>query len=221
MAYEKVTFKSQLKTDNPSFISITKSHIRFSSIFVKIAKIGPDFKVIIHKDNQEHKLKFEFTKNIFEDCLTLTQPKNKTNLQISAVKLYNEINWLRSFANNDGKERRIIPTKLTGLNWEISLRPSFENFISRVDLSKKVLKIKGIYRYKNYSGDIIYIGKGDVRLRFQEPQRKLWDFDLIEYSEIKDENDQLKWESYWIEEFKKRNNGKLPKHNEIKGRKLK
>ena len=135
------------------------------------------------------------------------------------MKLYNEINWLRSFANNDGKERRISPTKLTGLNWEISLRPSFENFISRDELTKKAIKIKGIYRYKDNSGNIIYIGKGDVRARFQEPQRKNWNFETIEYSEVKDENEQLKWESYWIEEFKKKNNGKLPKRNEIGGKK--
>lgn len=218
MAYELVIYKGQLKTDNSNFISITKSHIRFSTSFVRNAKISPIYKVKIYKDDVEHKLKFEFSKDITENCLTLTEPKDRKSLKVSAHSLYKKINWLRAFANNGGKERRIIPQDLTGKVWEISLRPSFESVISKIDLQKKSLNTKGIYRYKNHKGEIIYIGKGDIKHRFLEPQRKNWDIDIIEYSEINENENQLKWESYWIQDYMKNNNDNLPQHNNIKGR---
>ena len=221
MAYEKIKFTSTLKTDNRSFISLGKAHIRFSSEFVRNSKISTDFKVIIHRDNIERKLKFEFSKSYTEDCLTLFQSKDHSNLQCSAVYLYNTIDWYKSVANiNSSKERQFAPKKI-GTAWEISLMPSFENKVSKSDYKKIGNKTTGIYRYKNSDGHIVYIGKGQIYNRLAEPQRKQWDFDIIEYSEIPDDKEQFHWEQHWIESFKKENKGKLPIYNMINGKKTK
>ena len=219
MSFSRFRFNStSLKTDNQCFLSITKMHIRFSSEFVKISQIDSEFKVLIYIDNENRKIRFEFSKTELYDCLTLTQQKGKTNLQISASKLYKEIDWLRSFANLSGKERRLIPKKY-GNAWEVSLMPSFENSVIRIDCNKIIKDIKGIYRYKKNDGQVVYIGKGEIAKRHAEQQRKQWDFDIIDYSEIENATDQFHWESYWIEEFKKMNNGKLPIYNMINGKK--
>ena len=47
--------------------------------------------------------------------------------------------------------------------------------------------------------------------------RKDWDFDRVEYSEVPDPDEQVKWESYWIERHKEENGGKLPFYNKVSG----
>ncbi len=49
------------------------------------------------------------------------------------------------------------------------------------------------------------------------PERVEWEFDLIEYSEIAEEEEQERWESYWLDQFVKEN-GRLPIYNRIGGR---
>lgn len=220
MAYYRFIFSSSLKTDDSSFISISKSHIRFSSEFVRISKVNQEHKVLVFIDDDERKIKFEFSKSEKENCLSLTQPKGKSNFQISSSKLYKEIDWLRSFANLNGKERHVSPKKI-GNAWEVSLMPSFENSVLKKDIKKIGSETKGIYRYKNSQGLIVYIGKGQIYTRYNEEQRKQWDFDIIEYSEVVDTAEQFRWENHWIEEFKKVNNGKLPIYNKINGKKSK
>jgi hypothetical protein len=221
MAYEKIKFNSTLKVDKNSFISLGKAHIRFSSEFVRISNISTDFKVTIHKDNVERKLKFVFSKIETEDCLTLTMPKDHSNLQISASHLYNSIDWYKSVANiKIAKERQFAPKNI-GNAWEISLMPSFENKVSKSEYKKIGIKTTGIYKYINSNGQTVYIGKGQIYNRLAEPQRKQWDFDIIEYSEISDDKEQFHWEQHWIESFKKENKGKLPIYNMINGKKTK
>jgi hypothetical protein len=132
MAFVRFRFNSSLKSDNPCFISITKTLIRFSSEFVRISKIDSEFKVLIYIDHEIRKIRFEFSKSELEDSLTLTRQQGKTNLQCSATKLYKEIDWLRSIANLSGKGRQVIPKKI-GNGWEISLIPSFEISVLRLD----------------------------------------------------------------------------------------
>ena len=108
-----------------------------------------------------------------------------------------------------------------GTKWVLNLSPSFENAIHKMDLTKLDSNLVGIYRYKKLDTDeIVYIGKGQIKHRFNSPERKDWDFDIIEYSEIKENDSQNKWESYWIEKFKK-DFKKLPRYNSIGGKRLK
>ena len=65
---------------------------------------------------------------------------------------------------------------------------------------------------------IVYIGKGVIRSRYNETGRSDWQFDLIQFSVIKDEQEQFKWESCWNNKFKQSNFDQLPLHDKISGR---
>jgi hypothetical protein len=75
----------------------------------------------------------------------------------------------------------------------------------------------GIYRYLRENGEIVYIGRGPIKARLQSPERKEWDFDVIEYSIVLNPDDQVKWEDYWIERFKADHNGERPFYNVVSG----
>lgn len=95
--------------------------------------------------------------------------------------------------------------------------PAFEYEVKRENYLKIPQNACGIYRYIN-GKDIVYIGKGNVRNRLNEPTRKEWIFDTIQYSLIEDNNSQLEWESFWITRFKTENDDRLPSYNLISGK---
>ena len=106
--------------------------------------------------------------------------------------------------------------------WYIELRPNFEKSI----LAKKIGELgnneKGIYRYRGGSNgeEIIYIGKGNIKDRYNESPRKEWNITKIEYSIIKDDKKALDWEKYWINHYKKENNGFRPIYNKQDGHEI-
>ena len=82
-------------------------------------------------------------------------------------------------------------------------------------------EVKGIYRYRggNDGDEVIYIGKGSIRDRFeQEPSRREgWGVSIIEYSIIGDDRIAYEWEAWWIEQFKRQHNGRRPRYNQADG----
>lgn len=227
MSFKLFEINSFTKNDNLSFISITNSHIRFSSEFVtRVAKISNSLKVQIYVDKDEYKIGFEFLKEGTENCYTLTRPKNKSNFQISSTKILSENNWMKAVAILGNTNRRFVPIKefvqkLKKDLWVINLSPTFENKISRSESRKIASNVTGIYRYKRVNSDeIVYIGKGNIKDRLNSPERKTWDFDILEYSIINEEENQFRWENYWLEKYKNQN-GILPFYNNIGGKKEK
>jgi len=96
------------------------------------------------------------------------------------------------------------------------LCPAFEERRAResADISSDV---RGIYRYVRESGEVVYVGRGEIRKRLAQPERQDWDFDRVEYSVVADPDQQVRWEDYWITRFKEANKGKLPIYNKISG----
>jgi hypothetical protein len=220
MAWEVFSPKGTLKADNQEFISISKSHFRFSSAFISKAKLSNSQFVRISVDQELFHIKFEFFKDKNENCLTLTHPKDSNYRQCSISSFLTKFKWVNAIAGHrKNKLRQFIP-KSIGSNWIIELSPSFEQIVKRENASKIPENSKGIYRYKrSNSNEIVYIGKGDINKRLKEIQRKDWDFDIIEYSLINDEQEQFKWESHWLtkyeDEYKKK-----PFYNEIGGKRI-
>jgi hypothetical protein len=98
----------------------------------------------------------------------------------------------------------------------IQLCPAFEERRAResADIPSDV---RGIYRYLRESGEVVYIGRGEIKKRLSQPERHDWDFDRVEYSIVSDPDQQVKWEDYWITRFKESNKGRLPIYNKIAG----
>ena len=100
--------------------------------------------------------------------------------------------------------------------WIIQLHPAFE-LIDTKEGNNINPEISGIYRYKNSSDEIVYIGRGKIKSRLKSDERKDWDFSTIEYSVVENEEDREKWEAYWIIRFKEENGGRLPYYNNVSG----
>ena len=101
--------------------------------------------------------------------------------------------------------------------WFIRLVPAFEESVVPSQVGSLGLDTKGIYRYLS-DGEVVYIGKGIIRDRYQaEPQRASWRISRIEYSIIEDDQEALEWEAWWIDRFRKENNGHRPRYNRIDG----
>lgn len=101
--------------------------------------------------------------------------------------------------------------------------PAFEESIEPSGIRELASSVKGIYRYRGGDDgeEVIYLGKGSIRDRFeQESLRRGWKVSRIEYSVIRnDDNDQMayEWEAWWIRQFKKENNGRRPRYNQVDG----
>jgi hypothetical protein len=207
MAWDKITREDLYEGSDSPFISITATHFRFNTLFVKRASLGPSYRVTIFQDEENRRLGFEFHKEQRPNSFALTARTDKHGgLFCSNQGVVRKRNWLASVAKLSRKDRRFTPTK-EGNKWCIQLCPAFEIKKAREsdDLSSKDV---GIYRYLRENGEIVYIGRGPIKARLRSPDRQEWDFDKIEYSIVLKPDDQVKWEDYWIEKYKAENEGK-------------
>lgn len=81
-------------------------------------------------------------------------------------------------------------------------------------------EVEGVYRYiRSDEGrdEVVYIGRGRVRSRMQDPQREAWRFDRVEWSAVDGIEAQTEWEAVLIEAHKKSNSGRLPEYNKVSG----
>ena len=123
--------------------------------------------------------------------------------------------WVQSVTKLAPKSRR-FPVRKEGKLWVIQLCPAFEEQRAResADIPSDA---SGVYRYVRESGEVVYIGRGQIKSRLADPQRVDWDFDRVEYSLVANPDDQVKWETYWLDKFKQENKGKLPRYNKVSG----
>jgi hypothetical protein len=221
MPFEEFKPKGTLKSDNSEFISISKGHIRFSAAFARKARITKSHVVKISVNHADYQIQFSFSKDVTENSLALTQPKGKENFQSSAMSLLNTYEWIKAITTERVNKNHQFTPRSFGTSWIIDLSPAFDLSEKRSEHHKIPSKAKGIYRYiRSNTKEIVYIGKGEILNRLRSPERKDWDFDLIQYSLVEDESEQLKWEDYWIEKYKSEHK-KIPFYNNIGGKKKK
>jgi len=214
----------ELLTKQP-LVTLRPNTLAFNSPFVRMAelkkhrfvslKVDPDNLRIglrFHDDSQDH------------TALTLTHDgggaghkrRERNNLSVMTSALMRRNPWIMAAAKEpDLSLRRFVP-EWTGIDklWVITLRPTHDRRVSAID--DVPLDARGIYRYVD-RGEIVYIGKGNIRERLRCRERDGWEWDHIEYSVIDAEPQQFKWESWWLDWFE-RKNGSLPRYNRIGGR---
>jgi len=217
--WEDLIPNGNLKADSKEFISISHDHIRFTAEFVRRVGITEGQFVKIRVSPSSFKIQFEFFKTETEKCLALTRPKDKKNtLQCSSTTLVAKYEWIRVLATQKIPKLRQFKPKSFGKNWIIETSPVFEQSCKRIEPIDIPSSARGIYRYsRSKSKEVVYIGKGEILKRLRSPERKKWDFDLIEYSVITDENEQFRWEDYWIKKYESENK-KKPFYNNIGGK---
>lgn len=223
MVWEIVKRKDSLYGANKPYISISTNRFGFNALFSKLAGLDETKKVTINIDNENRKIGFEFHADDRINSRALYYQSGSTkgtkgrSMSCSAVEVIRQYDWVQSVAKlQSRKNRRFKPSK-HGKLWVIQLRPAFE--IRKARESKEIQpEIVGIYQYKRENGEIVYIGQGEIKQRLNTPERKDWDFAVIEYSIVEDPDERLKWEDFWLERFRESNNNKLPIYNRISGK---
>jgi len=210
------------RLDTP-LVSIRGQQLFFNANFCEKAKIKDKVAVRVYAEEEGRKLGFEFLDQLVEGAYRLTRDGGSTNPKIdnggrliNAAPVIKSNNWVSSVAKSkDPNLRCFEPVLDPGRRiWVINLCPSFEHKVSAVSQIPK--DTMGIYRYVRNDGEIVYVGKGQIKSRANSPERKEWDFDYIEYSIVNDESMQFKWEARWLDKFVNEY-GRTPFYNRIQG----
>lgn len=221
MSWTLVNREDTFEGSNQQFISIAPHHFSFNTMFSRIAELGPEKRVKIYVDEENWKIDFEFV-NEEEGSYALYKARSskkgekRVSINCTSVSIIKKFPWIEAVANlPDKKDRRFSPKNEDKI-WAIQLCPAFEQRKAR-ESANIPSDTTGIYRYIRENGEIVYIGRGNIRDRLHSPERTGWDFDTIEYSIIKDPDDQVKWEAFWLQKYKQKNKGKLTIYNKLSG----
>jgi hypothetical protein len=221
MTFRKVTLDRV--PSQGEVLTITKSGIYFSSLFIKNHNLEKKESIAFFFDDQDpYMFGFEFYDEPGSpDSLVLMSSgrmSKSIGRTIKASELIGKSKILQSLQKDPLKINRtfeIKKEKNTNIFY-VLLRPAFEhkiNFEKRNSLSDD---LAGIYRYKNKAGEVLYIGKGQIKNRSNSSERRDWGVHEIEYSSLTTEEDSLKWESYYIQSYQNEF-GLLPPLNRISG----
>jgi hypothetical protein len=221
MAWEIVRREDSFEGSERPFISISSAHIAFNAMFTRIAEIDTSHKVTVHADPENLRLGFEFHRESKPNSLALSpassdkKGKKRKGVFCAGLGVINQYKWVKGITRLPPKDRRFYNPRREGSLWVIDLCPTFEERRAResADISSDA---RGIYRYVREDGEVVYIGRGDIKKRLTAPERGDWDFDVIEYSIINNPDQQIYWEQFWLEKFEEANN-RLPFYNKISG----
>jgi hypothetical protein len=213
-------FKRDRVSNSEAVVSINDNKFNFNPAFSKLSELGKFHYVEYYIDEKNREIGFKFTVEQTADSYSIFGGKAKVNnYRSSAGEIIKRYKWIKSIhVQKTTADKKFLAINRKDL-WVIQLRPSFEYYVPRDKVNEITSGTKGIYKYLNEDNKIVYIGKGDVRKRYGEVNRKKWIFEKIEYSIIESESEQFEWEGFWIERFKSENSGELPIYNLVSGRK--
>lgn len=219
-------------------VTITPTAFMFSVAARDAANLGEIHWMRIHTDPDDRLVVFEPVPGLDKRPSFLKLgTSQKGHKRLIAKGLISQTPWIKAIIAMPVEARKFdmkpYPGPLPPLEsdsgkqrnppWYIQLMPAFEESIVPSEIRHLDSSTKGVYRYRGGDDgeEVIYIGKGSIRDRFeQELSRKGWKVSRIEYSIIRnDENDQIayEWEAWWIQQFKKENNGRRPRYNRVDG----
>ena len=213
---------SHFRLTEPS-ITIYKDGITFNASLNKIVDVTRFLNVMIelnHPDNEQAN-KVRFILNNYEESdqnFKITRARTNEDNRRGFVSCRNLIQYqpkLKRLSENKRAGRRLEVKRFgkDANSFYFDLDPCFEKSVtSAANLPTQ----GGIYRYFD-KAEVVYIGRGEnIKSRSKDIQRNNWVFDKIEYSLLSEEEDQVLWESKFIESFKKEF-GRLPRYNEQAG----
>lgn len=215
---DKKFVRTAITKANQPLITIANGCFMFNSHFVKIAELKKYSKVSVFVDEENYKIGFDFH-NDAQDRNSFALMIKGGSASIKAQEIIFNTPFIKKIMQLKNKADRRFYVNFDRLEklYVIYVSPSFENEI--LDKSAMPSSISGIYRYLD-NDEIVYIGRGKIKSRLNEPERKDWKFNRIQYSVIGDEEKQIEWETYWIKRYKEDNRNKLSFYNKTEGKKL-
>ena len=208
---------------NDQNLSVLPDRIIFSSKFINSNGLEKyEYTTFLIDDDDPYFLGFNFHSERTEGALKIqTQTRNG---KVSGTRIVKTAGLYRlhPIANrvsksNKPSDRVFSITKDINENfYKIFFRPVFENSTDFNDRNL-IPSGLGIYRYFDANGQLLYIGKGNIKERANQQDRKDWGIQKIEYSLLKTEEEAFEWESFYINKYEEEN-GVIPTFNRIRGR---
>jgi len=220
MTFKKVSLDRVPSQENVLYFN--KSGIFFSSNFIKSNQLEKKQSISFFVDDVDpYLLGFEFyDEQGIQDSLVLQKVGTKTSVgrTVKATQLIGKSKILQGIQKDPLKLNRTFEIKKENKStiFFVILRPIFEHKIGFEKRNSLPEDLSGIYRYKDKTGSILYIGKGNIKSRSNSSDRRDWGIHEIEYSSLTTNEDSLKWESYYIDSYKNEY-GVLPPMNRISG----
>ena len=219
MAWTNMKLKRQHSYPGLSFRT---SGLYFNSEFITANKLENSWNVeFLRNDDNPYMLGFRFFEQETALSLTLSSSGRDKGTKGRTLKA----NTLRTDHKIVGVECKlasdpfpIVWDKVERLYY-VELRPNFNIRIKWNDINQISDDASGIYRYLDREKTVQYIGKGNIRSRAAEPERRDWNVEHVEYSIIDDDQIAFEWESFYINEHIERF-GYKPVFNRIRGKGL-
>jgi hypothetical protein len=195
----------------------TRGQFAVSADFVRMANISDCTRASLFLSADGHRLAFNFHSDERDDDAFLLSRDgggsgaSAPNRVINAGALLSQSATMTALCKEDIRVRRCEPQKDCHGRWVIYLAPCFEKVLIQPDQIPDLAT--GIYRYRS-GQETIYIGRGNLRDRLAVPERRAWEFDRVEYSILNDDVIERRWEAFWLDEYRQRNN-RWPIYNRI------
>lgn len=216
MAWQRIKLTRQHSYEGLSF---RKSGLYWNANFIKNNRLEKHTDIEFHRNDEDpYVLGFTFHESETPASLSLQKSargKNSNGRTVKAAALRKTNKLIDAECKSESDPFPISYDKHNKIFY-IVLRPNFVNKIKFSEVNRLPTDLKGIYRYLDETNSIIYIGKGVIRQRAEQDERKEWGVKFIEYAVIESDDDALEWESHYIEEFRQ-DHGFLPSFNRIRG----
>ena len=174
------------RTKGGSWVRVSKGGFYFSAQACNLANLNKINWMRLHSDSDERIVVFEPIPGLekSEDLLRLSTPNRRNVKFLIAKGLIAEEPWIHAVGSIESSESRRFdlkkyeaqvppppPDGKRGKNfWYIRLMPAFEHVVLPSKIHQIDFGLKGIYRYWGGKDgqEIVYIGKGFIRKRYQE-----------------------------------------------------
>jgi hypothetical protein len=198
-------FKRPKKPIDQPLISIRDGRFHFNAHLARLAELKGKRAVLYSIDDATPVIGFEFLDNSDdENAYTIgghTEKGWAGHFHCRAGDLLSAKAWIKSVEQQSSPRLKRFRARKDGRNWIIQFVPSFEFTIQRNQVGDIPANLRGIYRYRTESGNIVYIGKGFIRGRAAQPERATWKFAAVDYSVVESEEIQYSSEHFWIEQL--------------------
>lgn len=202
--------------------TINKTGLYFSSRFIRKYNLqkmeGISF---LQDDDDPYFLGFKFRDSLnHKNTLALQRSgrESVSGVTVKATELISRSPVLQRIQNTESKSERTFEVFFQKSDdyYFTHLRPMFEISLNWDNRNTIPTDARGIYRYTDNTGQVLYIGKGVIRQRASLPDRATWGISKLEYSILETDEKMFQWESYYLDQYRN-TYGLLPPFNRIAG----
>lgn len=199
-------------------VSVKGSTVTFNSKTCKKVGVKNERYVRFGFDSKNSKLLFEFTDDYCEGCFLIRKTNSATpylsyNRVTSCKELIDAIPRLSKAASEKNRRDRVLPVDFCEdtKKFFVKLKPIFDEEVPTINQIEP--ETKGVYKLL-FNTRLLYLGQSrDIRNRIREHKDKGWNFNVIKFFKLGENENPRYWESIYLQEIEKET-GSLPPYNQ-------